>query len=142
MTPGLPCHIDLTATDLGRSLAFYDKVLQRLGYNRVEVAPGNVPCWAIEGAGANPGFGIGVHEATSSRRHDRYSPGLHHLAFHAANRQQVDEFHRFLIDESIEILDPPEEYDYTPGYYAVFFSDPDGLKLELVHEPNFDSAKR
>jgi len=33
------------------------------------------------------------------------------------------------------ILDAPAEYDYTPGYYAVFFADPDGLKLEVVHEP-------
>ncbi len=36
---------------------------------------------------------------------------------------------------SATILDPPGEYDYTPGYYAVFFADPDGLKLEVVHEP-------
>jgi len=35
-------------------------------------------------------------------------------------------------------FDEPAEYDYTPGYYAVFFADPDGIKLELVHEPRFD----
>ena len=34
------------------------------------------------------------------------------------------------------ILDPPQEYAYTPGYYAVFFADPDGMKLELVHIPS------
>lgn len=34
------------------------------------------------------------------------------------------------------MLDAPAEYGYEPGYYAVFFSDPDGLKLELVHVPN------
>ena len=34
------------------------------------------------------------------------------------------------------ILDPPREYPhYVPGYYAVFFADPDGIKLELVHIP-------
>ena len=34
-------------------------------------------------------------------------------------------------------LDPPAEYPlYAPGYYAVFFADPDGLKLEFVHMPN------
>jgi catechol 2,3-dioxygenase-like lactoylglutathione lyase family enzyme len=32
------------------------------------------------------------------------------------------------------ILDPPTEYPaYGAGYYAVFFADPDGLKLEFVH---------
>ena len=35
------------------------------------------------------------------------------------------------------VLDPPREYpEYVPGYYAVFFTDPDGLKLELVHIPS------
>lgn len=29
----------------------------------------------------------------------------------------------------------PREYGYTPGYYAVFFFDPDGLKLEIVYKP-------
>jgi len=35
--------------------------------------------------------------------------------------------------EGVEIESPPREYDYTPGYYAVFLHDPDGLKLEVVH---------
>ena len=34
-----------------------------------------------------------------------------------------------------KVTDPPKEYDYLPGYYAVFFTDSDGLKLELVHIP-------
>ena len=29
----------------------------------------------------------------------------------------------------------PQEYSYIPGYYAVFFYDPDGIKLEIVHVP-------
>ena len=29
----------------------------------------------------------------------------------------------------------PSEYSYIPGYYAVFFYDPDGIKLEIVHVP-------
>lgn len=35
----------------------------------------------------------------------------------------------------ISHADAPQEYDYTPGYYAVFFADPDGMKLEVVYEP-------
>ncbi len=34
-----------------------------------------------------------------------------------------------------EIESEPREYDYTPGYYAVFFRDPDGIKLEVLHRP-------
>jgi len=52
----------------------------------------------------------------------------------------VDSFHEFLLAERVAILDPPAEYDYTPGYYALFFADPDGIKLELVHEPRLVGA--
>jgi hypothetical protein len=31
----------------------------------------------------------------------------------------------------------PQEYTYSPGYYAVFFYDPDGLKLEILHTPAY-----
>jgi glyoxylase I family protein len=41
-----------------------------------------------------------------------------------------------LVERGTEVLDPPAEYGYEPGYYAVFFADPDGLKLELVHVPD------
>ena len=35
-----------------------------------------------------------------------------------------------------EIESGPEEYSYVPGYYALFFYDPDGIKLEIVHVPD------
>jgi hypothetical protein len=35
----------------------------------------------------------------------------------------------------VTVLDAPAEYDYEPGYYAVFFTDPDGMKLEFLHVP-------
>ena len=68
-------------------------------------------------------------------RHDLLSPGFHHLAWNAESREQVDEFYRLLVDGGVTVLDPPAEYDYEPGYYAVFFADPDGMKLEFVHVP-------
>ncbi|HEY6393900.1 MAG TPA: VOC family protein, partial [Candidatus Binataceae bacterium] len=74
------------------------------------------------------------HEKDAS--HDRYHPGLHHLAFKAHAREDVDEFHRFLLREHLPVLDPPKEYpEYGETYYAVFFTDPDGMKLELAHFP-------
>ena len=83
-------------------------------------------------------FSIALQHAkpeSNATSHDRYVPGLHHLAFHADGRADVDAFHRFLRGIGADVLDPPSEYDYTPGYYAVFFTDPDGLKLEGVYEP-------
>jgi glyoxylase I family protein len=59
--------------------------------------------------------------------------GVHHVAFFADSRELVDERAAWLRDRGAEIESGPAEYDYTPGYYAVFFYDPDGIKLEIVH---------
>ena len=130
-----PHHVDLTVTDLERSVDFYSQVLTELGFEPIPVDPGDAPCWEIRG-GDLPAFGIALHRARSNTRHDRFAAGLHHLAFRAGSRAEVDRFYRFLSGRHIEVLDAPAEYDYTPGYYAVFFADPDGLKLELVYEPD------
>jgi catechol 2,3-dioxygenase-like lactoylglutathione lyase family enzyme len=137
MMRGFLSHLDLTVTDLTSSVDFYDRVLGRLGYRRMDGVGAGAPCWAI--ADASGGFfTIALKPArTESKvaRHDRYAPGLHHLAFHADSRADVDRFHDFLREIGATVLDPPAEYGYTPGYYAVFFADQDGIKLEVVYEP-------
>ncbi|MDX1382366.1 MAG: VOC family protein [Thermoanaerobaculia bacterium] len=135
MIRGFPSHVDLTVTDMSRSLPFYESVLAELGYERLTEVGGEAPCWGQRDRDGGL-FGIALQTARSDAPpHDRYAPGLHHLAFHADSRADVDAFHGFLIAIGAEILDAPAEYDYTPGYYAVFFADPDGLKLEVVYEP-------
>ena len=67
--------------------------------------------------------------------HYRYDVGLHHLCVLAPSREAVDERARWLSERGAEIESPPQEYDYSPGYYAVFFFDPDGIKLELRADP-------
>ena len=137
MIRGSPSHLDLTVAELKRSIEFYDQVLGHLGYRRLDEAGAGAPCWGV----ADPEggfFTIALQSArpqSSSKQHDRYAPGLHHLAFHANSREDVDAFHDFLVAIDAHVLDPPAKYDYTSGYYAVFFSDPDGLKLEVVFEP-------
>jgi predicted lactoylglutathione lyase len=64
--------------------------------------------------------------------------GLCEVAFSAKTRAEVDALARALATRGVAILAPPREYpEYVPGYYAVFYTDPDGLKLELVHIPGF-----
>ena len=80
---------------------------------------------------------IALHPARPAawtREHDRYAPGLHHLAFNAESREDVDGLYSFLREMGADILDPPRVY-YEPDYYAVFFADPDGIKLEFAHTP-------
>jgi catechol 2,3-dioxygenase-like lactoylglutathione lyase family enzyme len=124
-------HIDITVADLARSIAFYDRVLPWIGFRRSIGVPEG-PIWA----GAQ--LEVGLVAARSSTRHDRYAPGLHHLAFAAPSRAAVEELHLRLVEHSVVVLDPPADYpQYAPGYYAVFFADPDGLKLEYVYTPGW-----
>jgi glyoxylase I family protein len=44
-------------------------------------------------------------------------------------------FYELLLKVGAQVLDAPAEYEYQHGYYAVYFTDPDGLKLEVVHIP-------
>lgn len=122
-------HIDLTATDLDRSTGFYALVLGGLGFSRVDH-----PTYV---AFSNGRMNLGLRAAAPGRPpHDRSQAGLHHLALRARSRSDVDALHRLLLDHGLTVLDAPAEYpEYGPDYYAVFFSDPDGLKLELVHFP-------
>lgn len=75
-------------------------------------------------------------DPTRAARTIRYTPGLHHLAWNAESRADVDALHALLLRIGADVLDPPAEYShYGEGYYAVFFADPDGLKLEYVFKP-------
>ena len=124
-------HIDFTVRDLDGSTVFYDRVLPLMGFRRTaDVSEG--PIWA----GVH--MEIGLQAARSSGTHDRYSPGLHHLAFTASSRAAVDSLPKRLLALRLPLLDAPAEYpEYAPGYYAVFFADPDGIKLEYVFTPSW-----
>jgi glyoxylase I family protein len=132
-------HVDLVVSSIERSLPFYTELLGPLGYHRVGEVEGErgETIWYITG----PGTAIGLREAQSkSEPYDRYRVGLHHLAFEADSRAQVDERFAWARARGAEIESEPQEYTYMPGYYAVFFYDPDGLKLEIVYVPGLVAA--
>lgn len=127
-------HVDLTVSELARSTAFYERVLPLLGFRRIGDVPEG-PLWA------NAELELGLQAARKCAPHDRYAPGLHHLAFRAPTRDAVDALHARLVELGVAVLDAPAEYPrYAPGYYAVFFADPDGLKLEYVFTPRAHPA--
>jgi catechol 2,3-dioxygenase-like lactoylglutathione lyase family enzyme len=125
-------HVDLVVSSIERSLPFYRELLGPLGWTGLREIEGErgETIWHLNGRGCS----IGLREAQSdSPPHDRYAVGLHHLALEAASRAAVDESADWLSEHAAVIESGPEEYSYLPGYYAVFFYDPDGLKLEILH---------
>jgi glyoxylase I family protein len=126
-------HLDLVVSSTERSLPFYRELLEPLGYARLGEVVGErgETIWYIAGGGTV----VGVREAQTRGDYDRYRVGVHHVAFEAASREVVDERHRWLVERGAAIESPPKEYAYIPGYYAFFFYDPDGIKLEILHVP-------
>ena len=131
-------HLDLVVTSLERSIEFYAELLRPLGYDRVsEIAGERGERVVYLGRSAGRGS-VSLRQRQSDAHqvpYDRYGVGIHHIAFIADSREVVDERASWLRDRQTTIESEPREYDYTPGYYAVFFYDPDGIKLEIVHRP-------
>jgi glyoxylase I family protein len=128
-------HVDIVVSSIERSLAFYRDLLGPLGWHGLSEVEGErgETIWYLWG----PGTSVGLRAAQTDTLggFDRYRIGLHHLAFEAYSRALVDERADWLREVGAELESEPQEYAYQPGYYAVFFYDPDGLKLEIVHIP-------
>ena len=139
--PSKISHVDLVVSSIERSLAFYRGLLEPIGWTGLTEVRGErgeaIHYLSVEGPGVSA---LGLRERQSDAHgtpYDRYAIGVHHVCFDAASREVVDERARWLAGEGATIESGPAEYDYTPGYYAVFFYDPDGIKLELLHRPTY-----
>jgi catechol 2,3-dioxygenase-like lactoylglutathione lyase family enzyme len=135
---GVIHHLDLTVRDPEKVFAFYDAILSALGY-QLERRSARGFDWNLQSP-------LGVHSigivkasgAGAERPHDRYSPGLHHVAWAVDSREEVERMYEVVRSIGATVLDAPADYpqyNNGHGYYAVFFSDPDGLKLECVYTP-------
>ena len=128
-------HLDLVVTDLERSKRFYQELLRPLGWGEFAEIEGErgETIWYLEG----PETWIGVRAKQSDAHatpYDRYAVGVHHVAFRADSRDAVDRAWEWVQEQDVETESAPKEFpQYSPGYYAAFFFDPDGIKLEVVH---------
>ncbi len=132
-------HIQITVRDLDLAASFYDKLMPLLGFD-----PGRRSFAAFERHElrvveySHPRLCFAITSPRSAFANDpvhRRRPGaLHHLAFKAASREEVDRLHEQLIAIGATIVSPPREYpEYTPaGYYTLYFKDPEGMKYEIV----------
>src|SRR3989344_986051 len=123
-------HISLNVSDLARSKAFYKEVLGYLGFHAH--SEGKDYIGLTQGA-----TGVWIGEAEPARKRNKFhrkNPGVNHLAFRAESREEVDRFAEFLKEKGIPALygSPRLFPEYGKDYYAVYFEDPDRLKLELV----------
>ena len=139
-------HLDLVVSDLERSLAFYTELLSPLGYVNQSPIEGERGEHVVY-VGRPGGFGSvslrakqsDAHEVPYDALRDRHPP---HLLLGGQPRDGRP-LRAWLRDNGHTIESGPEEYGYTPGYYAVFFYDPDGIKLEILHRPRErDLARR
>ncbi len=130
-------HLDLVVTDVQRSKQFYAELLRGLGWSGVLELAGErgETIWYLQAQDT----WIGLREKQSDAHpvpYERYAVGVHHLAFEASSREAVDRCWKWVLRQDVETESAPKEFPhYVEGYYAAFFFDPDGIKLEVVHEP-------
>lgn len=117
-------HLVIRVSDYEKSKAFYGRLFAFLGFKVLDEYAD-----AIGWTNSKTRFWIGPTDAEGLRRGYRLGDiGYHHYAFELQSRKDVDALQTFLEQEETIIVDPADEY--YDDYYAVFFLDPDGLKLE------------
>ncbi len=122
-------HIYITVSNLARSETFYDIVMKVLGFRKNQ--------FQIEGEKHiqyyNRHFGYVLRPARSKDPHDSYAPGLHHFCLRVESEKEVNEAAKRLKEQNISVSEPRRYSEYAPDYFAVFFSDPDGVRLEITN---------
>jgi catechol 2,3-dioxygenase-like lactoylglutathione lyase family enzyme len=121
-------HLYLAVSDMARSEPFYDRVMERLGFRKGDKAIAGEP----HAHYFNRALQISIRPARSSTAHDPYAPGLHHLCLQLPTRTDVDAAVAALRELGVVCTDPRLYPEYDVDYYATFFTDPDGIRLELV----------
>lgn len=120
-------HVEINVSDLKISEAFWGWFLPRLGYNEYQR-------W---GSGVSYRLGetylVFVETEEKSQGFNRKRIGLNHFAFHAESREEVDVMTQELRSQGRSIL-YEDKHPYAGGtdHYAVYFEDPDGIKVEFV----------
>ena len=127
---GAVMHLALRVSDRPRSEVFYDWILTALGYTCVSQTNRYTMWWSAQ-AGA-----ITLSDADPLKPTTDEAPGLYHFALAAESSEQVDRIHQRLQVIGAQILHPPKSVETSSmAYYSLLFTDPDGLRLELVYMP-------
>ena len=123
-------HLYIAVRDPHASERFYDAAMLVLGFRKSAGLIADEPHVHYY----NRQLGFTLRPARDGTpEHDPYAPGLHHLCFRVLDEAAVDRAARGLREAGIEVSEPGLYTEYAPDYYAIFFSDPDGVRLEVCN---------
>jgi catechol 2,3-dioxygenase-like lactoylglutathione lyase family enzyme len=123
-------HLYVTVRSLSASEAFYDPIMRFLDFRKGTVPVGGDPHVHYY----NRVLQYTIRPAHSDASHDPYAAGLHHVCFRVRGRAEVDAAGHFLRELGVSATEPGIVPGYDSDYYATFFEDPDGIRLEIVAE--------
>lgn len=134
-------HIQITVQNMKAAEAFYDELMPMLGFDLSKKSKGRVDAHDFDVVEyMHPDLIIGINSPrptfAEEKVHRRRPGSLHHLAFKVNSEAEVDELYERIKKTQAQIVAPPQFYpQHGQHYYALFFKDPDGIKLEIVFEP-------
>lgn len=127
-------HIKITVRNFSMSKRFYSKLFRFLKLRKVFETSKNSWRGKIIGFGTK-NWTFEIQEGTKKVIFDRQRTGLDHIAFASPTKKSVDDLYKFLKRNRLMVFKPREYPEYTKGYYACFFLDPDGIIIEYVYCP-------
>jgi glyoxylase I family protein len=129
-------HVYFAVRDPAVSEEFYDRAMPVLGFAKAQSTIAGDPHVHY----FNRQFGFTLRPARpGTPEHDPYAPGLHHFCFRVVDERAVDRAAAGLRAQGIDATEPRYHPEYAPDYYATFFADPDGIRLEVT---NFRENRR
>jgi catechol 2,3-dioxygenase-like lactoylglutathione lyase family enzyme len=126
-------HISIRVSDYEKSKKFYGRLFEHLGFEISDEYPSTIG-WT------NGKTRYWIAAAEGRQKYRIGDVGLHHYAFELRSRHDVDALQGFLEGHGVRIVDPAAEY--YEDYYAVFFVDPDGIKLEGMKYGELTAKKK
>jgi catechol 2,3-dioxygenase-like lactoylglutathione lyase family enzyme len=118
-------HFGLGVPDVRAAQTYYNELMPKVGFQ---------PCF---GNGYCPvdwnGAQLFLYESKEDAPYSRFRPGFHHLAFVVSTRDEVDAVHAWVQGRGDEVLRAPQVFlQFGEDYYATYFLDPHGFRLEVV----------
>ena len=122
-------HIYVTVSNMARSEAFYDRLMEVFHFRKNTFTLGGETHVQYY----NRHFGYVLRPARSGNIHDSYAPGLHHFCLRVDSVEDVMSIASELQAAGINATDAALHPHYAPDYWATFFTDPDGIRLEVTN---------